>query len=331
MINPRTASTHRQTGFTLVELMVALTLGLLVTAAIVSLFIQTKTSSRQNDNISLMQENARFALDVLRRDLMHADFFGGIVDPGADIKVSATGPTPDCGAGWAYSLTAATDRLNYAFNVATATDAADAYPCIGSTFRPNTNILAVKRVKGAPITTLVTNRVYLRSNNSLGTIYHYKTSDDIPAAITGSEVKDWEYQAHIYHITPDSALVREYLEPGATPAMSEETLAEGIEYFHVEFGIDTTTGIPDGVADFYTADPGTNLGYAVSARIYVLARSPYLQNGYSNTKIYTMGSVNVNQQLLGGAGATFNDGFYRRVYTTTVALKNIRNQLLLGN
>ncbi|MCK5640752.1 MAG: PilW family protein, partial [Gammaproteobacteria bacterium] len=57
------------------------------------------------------------------------------------------------------------------------------------------------------------------------------------------------------------------------------------------------------------------------AHIYVLARSPQQETGYTNSKSYKMGSV---------TKSAYNDGYYRRVYTSTVVLKNLRNRLQLG-
>ena len=46
-------------GFSLVELMIALTLGILVVGIIGFMFLQTKQSSRQNESSARLQENAR--------------------------------------------------------------------------------------------------------------------------------------------------------------------------------------------------------------------------------------------------------------------------------
>lgn len=66
---------RRQRGLTLIELMIAMVLGLLVTLAVVNLFLTTRAVYRQNENLARMQESARFAFEFLGRDIREA---GGI-------------------------------------------------------------------------------------------------------------------------------------------------------------------------------------------------------------------------------------------------------------
>ena len=63
-----------QKGMTLVELLISITLGLIITAALLSLFINSRQSYRVNENMSRLQENARFAMSFLSRDLRMADY-----------------------------------------------------------------------------------------------------------------------------------------------------------------------------------------------------------------------------------------------------------------
>lgn len=62
----------KQTGFTLVELMISIVLGLLLTAAVIQSYLGTKQTYRMNDGISRIQENARFSLYFLSKDLRNA-------------------------------------------------------------------------------------------------------------------------------------------------------------------------------------------------------------------------------------------------------------------
>lgn len=66
---------HRQCGLSLIELMIAMVLGLLVTLGVVNLFLTTRTVYRQNENLARIQENARFAFEFLGREIREA---GGI-------------------------------------------------------------------------------------------------------------------------------------------------------------------------------------------------------------------------------------------------------------
>ncbi|QDL54236.1 prepilin-type N-terminal cleavage/methylation domain-containing protein [Rhodoferax aquaticus] len=59
-------------GFTLVELLVALVLGLILVSGILSVLSTNKQSFQVTENIARIQENARVAFDVLSRDLKEA-------------------------------------------------------------------------------------------------------------------------------------------------------------------------------------------------------------------------------------------------------------------
>lgn len=318
---------HRQRGLTLIELMIAITLSAIITAAIASLFIQSRRSNEQNDLIARMQENGRFAMRFLREELMHADLMGDLTDPSVIKAGTLTPLSISCNsdANWYRTLTNASQRIAYNYNQSTANNL---YSCISDgTYIANGNLLAIKRTKGdvfdntggAP-----DNKIYLRSNGSSATLYHFTSSSSLPSSL-GSGTTDWEYYVNIFYVREKSAtdttpvLYRYYLQPGATPTMTAEPLVEDIEYFHVQFGIDTDS---DGTANYYTYTPSSSeLGKALSARIYVLVRAGKPTRGYTNSKTYNFGN---------GVTKTANDSYYRRLYTTTVIMKNPRNQRLIG-
>lgn len=65
---------QRQQGFTLIEIMVALVLGLILLAGIIQLFLGSKQTYRFHDALSRVQENGRFALEKMTRDLRMAGY-----------------------------------------------------------------------------------------------------------------------------------------------------------------------------------------------------------------------------------------------------------------
>ena len=73
---------HAQIGLGLVELMIALTIGLLMMAAVSSVFVTSKTMYTTQDSLARLQENARFALQVMMRDIRMAGYYGCSDDVG---------------------------------------------------------------------------------------------------------------------------------------------------------------------------------------------------------------------------------------------------------
>ncbi len=63
-------------GLSLVELMVALTLGLLITAGLLQLFNSSKVTFQTSDALARVQENGRFAVELMKRDLRQAGTHG---------------------------------------------------------------------------------------------------------------------------------------------------------------------------------------------------------------------------------------------------------------
>ena len=70
-------------GFSLIEVMTTLVLGLVVLLMVVQLFMNTKNNHAQNDRISETLESGRYALRQLSTDLKDAGYLGGIIDPTA--------------------------------------------------------------------------------------------------------------------------------------------------------------------------------------------------------------------------------------------------------
>ena len=65
-----------QRGVTLVELMISLVLGLLVTAAIYQIFLSNQQTYRMQRSLAQIQENGRFALEILARDIRQVGYRG---------------------------------------------------------------------------------------------------------------------------------------------------------------------------------------------------------------------------------------------------------------
>lgn len=358
-----------QPGFSTVELLISMVLGLLVVGAIGGLFVQHKTNYRQNEQFALMQENGRFALNLLASDLALAGFWGG-----ADCNdmtncppASAISVQNDCGTNWTTTTTPSAPAMQYL--MASSADSAPAdWPCFNSTdyLKPGTNLLAIKHVEGKPVycqteeekrNNSFAGLIYLRtsgSNGKLVTLPVPTTPPEPPdCPVTSTSTAFWRYIVHIYYIDTKlrpatcaskpndgrciprlmrKTLTRETKDGETKPKIKDESgeLVEGIEYFHIEFGIDDSDGsmtndscemdgIPDrylsSKEDFDAIDPD-ELDCAISARIHVVVRSAEPDSSYTDNKTYTFGTGD------GAVTRTFNDHFRRKVFTTTVQLRN---------
>lgn len=63
-------------GFSLIELMVSIAIGLLVTVAVVQMFAANRATYQLDEGLARMQENARFAIDFLNREIRQAGNMG---------------------------------------------------------------------------------------------------------------------------------------------------------------------------------------------------------------------------------------------------------------
>ena len=208
------------------------------------------------------------------------------------------------------------------------------YDCIDDDdILDGTDVVAIKRVGDyaqreydadgtltAASGTLTADAAYFFTNGSIAALYSADSTTDACADCTvtvphfSSNIR--QYQPQIFYVRPNSSgedgipsLVREVLSGND---MTAEVLVEGIEDMQIEWGVDGND--TDLAPDYYTADPdNAELIDAVTARIFLLVRSIRPVTGYANDKAYNLGSKAI---------AAKNDAFYRRVYATTVQLRN---------
>ena len=87
----KTARRVSQAGFTLIELMVSLAIGLLIVLALVALLVNVNRNNGELNKTNRVIENGRVALQLLQADIVHAGFLGGFI-PQFDDLIVATAP-----------------------------------------------------------------------------------------------------------------------------------------------------------------------------------------------------------------------------------------------
>lgn len=91
-IHPIVNRRPRQAGFTLIELMISLTIGLFIVLALLTLLINVNRNNGELTKTNHLIENGRFALQLLEADVSHAGYWAGYV-PGYDDLSNVTAPT----------------------------------------------------------------------------------------------------------------------------------------------------------------------------------------------------------------------------------------------
>lgn len=96
-------SAQRQRGLSLVELMVALVISLFLTAGVIQLFIGSKQTYNLHDASSRIQENGRFAIQTMARDIRMTYYpGGGVILPANTILGGVTNGNDSITVVWSY-------------------------------------------------------------------------------------------------------------------------------------------------------------------------------------------------------------------------------------
>ena len=91
-------SKSSQTGFTLIELMIAMLLGAFLIGGIMQIFLGSRQTYRMQENLSRLQENGRFAMEFITRDNRMMGYQGcasRTIVPNIIVEPSNTNPNPD--------------------------------------------------------------------------------------------------------------------------------------------------------------------------------------------------------------------------------------------
>lgn len=312
-----------QAGFSLIELMVALLLGLLLMSGIIAVYLESKRGFVQDEAISRVQENGRYALRLLSREIAMAGFFGGVTELDK-ITSPAVG---DCQT-WLLNP----DEVIEVYDAADGGETGAFNSCFAAAITGvGTDILAVRRALDAPLieegewetgfSSLTPGRYYLHNESSgLGTAEIAVDTDIDTSALTsvGSTADLWAYQGRIYYIGTENGVpslcVRSVEETGQT------CLVNGVESLQLELGVDTSgDGIPDEFVSDRVADVAgaVDVDTVLSMRVHLLVRSlEPVRSSATESRTWNLG----NQTLT--TNATPDDQYYRRVFTTTVPRNN---------
>lgn len=307
-------SLRHQLGLTLVELMISVTLGLIIIGSLMGVLASSSTNRASNERESELQTNGRYAIESLRRELLHAGFRGSTwAEPGAVVGVGAI--ATDCAAGFATNIRQGVWGTNDS-NPFSAT-------CLPAANYSTGDVLVVRRTAFLPSAVLGATTVYFRSAYERGQVF----KGAVPNFVAEVPFQDYALQTSVFYVNPFTtvttespripALYRKTLAAG--PVYTTSLLAANVEDMQIQYGLYTTDEMSryynaNGVsatATSTTTDP-TEWDDVNMVRIWLLVRSSSPETGYTNTNTYQLGDKNV----------VVNDGFRRQVFSTVVQLRN---------
>ena len=307
-------ASKQQSGFSIVELLIAVALGIVLSWAILDVTLNSSRTARELELTSEMVENGRYLTNLLSNELQLAGFYGRL-ESYSDDTVTAQ-PDPCTG------LSAASLRngMNYpVFGLDGV--AAGTTTCNGDVLLTGSDALLIRRADTTSV----------NSTASLGANQHYLQETvtaavlDVGANNTSFNLKEKdnatvaairEYHQDIYFIGTDNVFNRLSLINGS---YTLEPLVEGVDDFQLVYGIDRSG---DGVAN---ADGG-NAAFVelpasaaewenvVSVKVFLLLSSTSNAPGLGDGKTYSYADK---------AGITFSDSKKRRLFSGVARLTNV--------
>ena len=332
----------KQRGFSLIELMIAMTIGLIVLAGIGYLYVESRQAFRGMDNLSRMQESARYALEVMSRDIRMAGY-RGCASSSATLTNTLNTPTTSAydfgtpingyeaaSGSWSPALPTGTGGLS-GLTILAGTDTLILRGAFGGgttvTDQPGNSSADLK------VTTpndLAVNDIVMVTDCTAATVFQITG----PATITnnvvhnsgagspGNSTKDLgqryvngeiiKMQSKTYFIrTGASGRPALWQFDNYKPAVGDNPaeIAEGVENMQIQYGIDANS---DGVVESYArANAVGNWNQVAAVRISLLVAGNDNNVATSaQTYAYDGGSVTATDQRL------------RQVFTTTVSVRN---------
>ena len=335
------ANRRRQSGMSLVELMVALAIGTFLLAGTISVFGKTRDLYRTNDNAARLQETARYAMSTLEADLRMANYWGLMsradliengptLDPANPPNVNPTYTLPAgltgygatinlCGAMWAIKLPAYVEATNsYTLGCGAFGAGAVAGSDTLTIRRVSTNAIAAGALAACA------GQFKIQTSRVQGTLF---ASGTVPAGYLPPLSETRAVVVNGYYVDQDSderagtpSLRRKQLDvAGGAPTITDLQIVPGVEDLQVELGVDFGFNA-DQNADYFVP-PNTVIpagDQIVAVRIWLLVRAEQQESGFTDNGPYSYGS------RVGAAQYIPGDAFRRVLVSKTIALRNTR-------
>jgi type IV pilus assembly protein PilW len=334
----------RNRGFTLVEIMVAMAIGLVVSAVVVTMFAGTSKTYKIAESVGELQETGRVVVDVLQRDARVVGFRGcnshniANITPMTNVIINPTLYANDFASNIrGYESTGAT------WIPALPTEVSAPGAPVPAALPADSDVLVMRVVVGAPIAlsstmASVTADVPVMATTGLASTSRMIVSDCARATVfkttgfnglalqhsggsnvSGSVLRAFgedgsvmRFETHAYFVAPsirNPTTERSLWLRVDTQAPVE--IAENVERMQVLYGLDTNN---DYVPDSFRRASGitvANWPNVIALQVSLLLRS----SGDNQNDV-------ISNYRYNGATVTPTDRRQRRVYTATVELRN---------
>lgn len=330
----RTSLPHPQRGLSLLELLIAMTLGLLILGGVLFVYSSSSQSYRVADNTSRLQENARIAFQILAQDIRMAGYMGcfGSVP---NVATQAT-PSPPFDINTVVvgeNGTNFTDGLSGTDAITIRRASTNSVFLKGNMASDNANIQVSSNPYGFKaedilfISDCTSADIFcatgVSSAASTVTITHAiagsgTCGNKIPpklSKIYGPDAQVMAFVQNTYYIRPNPAGEPAlYRIPWNGDALgSAEELVEGIYDMQITYGVDTVATDNATAATAYqdhaTVTAGNNWPNVLSVRVTLSLRT--LDDGVSTvSQTYTLDGVSVTDRRV------------RRNFNSTIAVRN---------
>lgn len=315
----------QQAGVTLVELMVALTIGSFLMVGAVQVYNQSRHAFVINESIARVQETAQFAMDTIEADIRMASNWGRHSRGSAVVGRSVTGDanpltlaTPAaCGAAWALDLARPIEGNNNNYGLACG--------AVGGA-QINSDTVTTRRATVAA-SPLQPGRLQIQTTRIQGELF---ADGNVPSAFDPVASETHNLLVNTYYVAANSTLIpgvptlrRKMLTSvGGVPTVVDQEVAPGVQNLQLQFGVDVDQ---DNTVDRYV-NPGDAIldplavGFipgarVLTARIWLVVRGISLELGIQDLRNYQPGDINLG---------VYTDAFRRMQVSKTILLRNAR-------
>ena len=318
MMNIKNNNGKRQQGFSLVEMMLAMVIGIIIMGGILSVYTNTRDLQRSSEDQVNLVTDARFALETIGYDLRHAGVYGGTnITDLVDCRMGdagCPGPMPlatgDCHNEWYINIQ---QPIFGGEGVIPA-----GYSCILN-HKANTDVLVMRYADSNPVATasLVPGTAYVRSNYPSGQLFIGPTQPVIPDD-EGALTANHQLYSRAYYIsnftnTPGDgqpSLRRVELING--PQLQDQLILPGATNLQVQYGEDLDGG--GSIDQFVNADAVTDFSNVYAVRLWVLIKTEREEQGLDTARTFTIAGNTVN---------TPNDGYRRLLISSVIKMRNM--------